>query len=351
MRLLVSGVILFMLALPAQTQELGVVTIERPPFVMLENGKLTGFSIDLWHALAADMGKTSAFRVVDSFPGMLAMVASGEADAAVANITITLDREKILDFSQPIFDSGLQIMIPADGGAGPSLLRALFSGNLLIAIALAFAALWLGGMLMWYFERNKQEYFAKSPRRAMFPAFWWALNLVVNGGFEERVPQSRFGRVLAVFLVISSLFLVSVFVARITATMTVDAIQSAVNSLNDLHGKRVGTTTGSTAARYLEARNLRHAGYETLDQMITAFEAGKLDAVVFDAPVLAYYVNTRGRETAMLAGPVFRREQYGIALPTGSPLAEAINQSLLNLRENGTYDDIHRKWFGSGGGG
>jgi len=152
-----------------------------------------------------------------------------------------------------------------------------------------------------------------------------------------------------VILVVSSLFLVSVFVARITATMTVEAIQSSVTSINDLYGRRVGTTEGSTAATFLEDRDMRFRAYIGLDPLIEAFERDELDAVVFDAPILAFYVNTDGAEVGELVDRVFLRENYGIALPTGSPLAEPINQSLLRLRENGTYATIYRRWFGTSG--
>ncbi len=344
---LLWGIALCFLSGIAAAQELRIVTVERPPFAMQQDGKLVGFAPDLWNALSKDMGLKTSIELMADFGQMLDAVAAGKVDAAVANISITSEREMRLDFTQPIFESGLQIMIPSDGSSGSPLLQALLSKDLLIAIALAFAMLFGGGMLMWFFERGKQPYFNKPARKALFPAFWWALNLVVNGGFEERVPQSRFGRFFAVFLVVSSLFLVSVFVAKITATLTVNAIQGSVHSINDLYGKRVGTTSGSTAANYLELRDLKYKGYGTLDAMLADFEKGRLDAVVFDAPVLAYYVNTKGKDTAQLVGSVFRRENYGIALPTGSNLAEPVNRSLLNLRENGTYDKIYRKWFGS----
>jgi polar amino acid transport system substrate-binding protein len=48
----------------------------------------------------------------------------------------------------------------------------------------------------------------------------------------------------------------------------------------------------------------------------------------------------------MLVGSPFRRESYGFALPSDSPLVEPVNRSLLKLRENGTYDRIYRRYFG-----
>lgn len=326
---------------------LRIATVTRPPFSMVVDGQDTGFSIDLLRALAADTGRTFTLVRTESFSEMLSLVATGEVDAATANISITASREQIMDFSQPIFSAGLQIMAREDGAAGLALWRAVFSAELLAALLAAFALLLGGGMLMWRFERKHQGYFDTDAREAMFPAFWWALNLVVNGGFEERVPRSAFGRIFGVFLVISSLFVVSVFVARITSVMTVEAIQSSVSSINDLYGKRIGTIGGSTADTYLDRREMSPQRFADLTTLLDGFESGQLDAVVFDAPVLAYYIATNPRTQGRLVGPVFVRENYGIALPSGSDLAEPLNQSLLKLREDGTYDSLYRDWFGN----
>ncbi|KJZ18947.1 transporter substrate-binding domain-containing protein [Loktanella sp. S4079] len=340
--------LLFLLLAPLSgwAQDLRITTVTREPFSMNQRGDETGFSLDLWAEVAEDLNWTYEIVRVDSFGDMLSAVSSGEADAAVANISITSSREAILDFSQPIFESGLQIMTPSDG-QGVSMWNALLSLDLLLAIAAAFAILFGGGMLMWHFERRYQSYFDLTAREAMFPAFWWALNLVVNGGFEERQPRSPMGRVFGVFMVISSLFVVSIFVARITAVLTVDAIQSQVSNIGDLYGKSIGTVESSTAADFLDRRDLNFVGYANLEELIAAFEDEDIDAVVFDAPILAYYAANDGKGQARVVGNLFVPENYGIALQSGSQLAEPINQSLLRLRENGTYDSIHRKWFGS----
>ena len=318
----------------------------RPPFSYVEDGAETGFSMDLLAALAESLNWDYTVNRVDAFADMLGAVQDGSADLAIANISITAMRETQMDFSQPIFEAGLQIMVPSDAVRQPSLVQALLSKELFIAIGLAFAILLGGGMLMWSFERRAQPYFDRKLNEAWFPSFWWALNLVVNGGFEERMPRTPFGRMLGVVLVVSSLFIVSVFTARITSVMTVDAITGSVNSVNDLYGKNVGTISNSTAASFLNRREIEFTGYPGLEQMLDAFKAEELDAVVFDAPVLSYFASHEGRRIASMTGGIFLRENYGIAFPTGSPLVEDVNQALLALREDGTYDEIYRKWFG-----
>ncbi|MBO9447642.1 transporter substrate-binding domain-containing protein [Ruegeria sp. R14_0] len=334
------------LAQQSQAQTLSVTTVTRPPFSYVEDEAQTGFSMDLLQALAEALNWDYAVNRVESFGDMLGAVQDGSADLAVANISITAARETQMDFSQPIFEAGLQIMVPSESARSPSLLQALLSAELFLAIGLAFAILLGGGMLMWSFERRAQPYFDRKLNEAWFPSFWWALNLVVNGGFEERMPRTPFGRLLGVILVVSSLFIVSVFTARIASVMTIEAISGNVNSVNDLYGKQVGTISGSTAASFLNRREVEFNGYGDLDSMLAAFREKELDAVVFDAPILSYFASHDGRRIATMTGGIFLRENYGIAFPTGSPLVEDVNQALLALREDGTYDEIYRKWFG-----
>lgn len=348
LRYLLSVVMTVFLLAPTlpRAETMTVATVTRPPFSMVEDGVDTGFSIDLLQALAESLNWDYEIKRVDQFSDMLKTVRTDRADLAIANISITSVRETQMDFSQPIFESGLQIMVPATYEDDWLLVRALFSKDLLIAIGLAFVILMGGGMLMWVFERRAQPYFDRPAKEAWFPSFWWALNVVVNGGFEERMPRSVFGRMFGVVLVFSSLFIVSVFVAKITTVMTVDAISGSVHSVKDLYGRQVGTIKGSTAAGFLERREINFAKFDGLEQLIDAFESGELEAVVFDAPVLSYYSTHAGRGKASMVGPIFLRENYGIAFPTGSELVEEVNQALLALREDGTYESIYRKWFG-----
>lgn len=327
-------------------QSLTVSTVTRPPFSLTEADEDTGFSMDLLQALAEELNWSVSINRHDVFGDMLSAVETGASDLAIANISITAAREQIMDFSQPIFESGLQIMVPAQSARTPSLVRALMSSDLLIAIAIAFLVLFCGGMVMWFFERRAQPYFDRPAGEAMFPSFWWALNLVVNGGFEERMPRTVFGRAFAVLLVVSSLFIVSVFVAKITSVMTVEAISGSVNNVSDLYGQRVATINGSTAAGFLERREVDYSGFDSLEPILAAFEDGRIDAVVFDAPILSYYTAHHGRDYGTMAGSVFLRENYGIVFPSGSPLVEDVNRALLGLRENGTYETIYRRWFG-----
>ncbi len=347
--LLLSFFVIASLLLPASAQNsapLQIATVHRPPFAFADTPEIRGFSIDLMRAIGQELGRDVDFLPQDTFGGMFAKVKANDVDGAIANISITTEREREMDFSQPIFGSGIKILLPNTSNS-IGVFGALFTWDIAFIILSGLALLFFGGLLMWVFERRQQAYFDKPAKEALFPSFWWALNLVVNGGFEERVPRSFFGRIFAVMLVVSSLFIVSIFVASITAAITVDALNSNVQNLRDLENKRVGTIGGSTSASFLETNGLIFADYSTPDEMFKAFELGVLDALVFDGPILAYYAQTKGRGRMHVLERTYRPENYGIVLPSGSLLKEEIDQILLKFKVDGTYDDLLVKWFGN----
>ncbi|MEI6430780.1 MAG: transporter substrate-binding domain-containing protein, partial [bacterium] len=84
---------------------------------------------------------------------------------------------------------------------------------------------------------------------------------------------------------------------------------------------------------------------EHIEDAYKELENGNVEAVVFDSPVLLYYAAHDGKGKVDTVGQVFKKEAYGIVFPPASRFRRPINESLLHLRENGTYDTIYNKWF------
>lgn len=80
------------------------------PFEFQRDGELRGIDIDLIHAVANDQGFDVKIDVL-GFDGALAAVTAGQADAVMAGMSITKEREKSFDFSNPYFDSGIQMAV------------------------------------------------------------------------------------------------------------------------------------------------------------------------------------------------------------------------------------------------
>lgn len=82
-----------------------------PPFEMTDdNGKIIGFDIDLIKAIAEDQGFKVEIQNL-GFDGLITAVQSGNIDIVASGMSITPDREKSVDFSEPYIDAGLAIAV------------------------------------------------------------------------------------------------------------------------------------------------------------------------------------------------------------------------------------------------
>jgi len=87
----------------------------------------------------------SEFVTASSFSDMLEAVKNGSVDAAIANISITSVREEVVDFSQPIFDAGLQILVKQNSGS-VDILSALLTWEMFGWLAMGALVLFAGAV-------------------------------------------------------------------------------------------------------------------------------------------------------------------------------------------------------------
>ncbi len=206
-------------------------------FVDEEDGELKGFDIDLINAIAEDQDMEVEIEAME-FDGVIAGMQSGRYDIGIAGITITEERKKSIEFSDPYYDAGLMIAVRAD---------------------------------------------------------------------DDKIKTEA-----------------------------------------DLAGKKVGTRSGTTSEDYLK-ENHPDAEIQAFPGIVEAYmdlQAGRLDAVMYDAPNVKYYIKTEGGGDMKTVGDILQGEQYGIAMPKDSENVDKINKGLKNVKDNGTYDDIYEKWFG-----
>ncbi len=173
---------------------------------------------------------------------------------------------------------------------------------------------------------------------------WWAAGTLATQA--DQMPRQWLARIVAVLWMFTSVVFVAYYTAQLTAALTVEQIQGDINGPDDLPGKRVATTRGSTAAAYLAEQHARVQEFEGIDEAYQALLSNAADAVVFDAPVLLYFAEHDGKGRVQTAGPVFRKEDYGIVFAENSALRKKVDGALLQLREDGTYGQIYQKWFG-----
>jgi polar amino acid transport system substrate-binding protein len=318
-----------------------------PPFVVRRDGKLAGFSMELWNQIAANLNMTFEIKTVDTVTTLLKTVENQAVDIGIAAISITSEREKILDFSQPIFNSGLQILVKAKTSRGglDKVVSSIFSPTLLQLIGVMLFIVLIPAHLIWWFERKHERGFLQNTAYfpGIFKALWWAAATLATQA--EEMPKAPWSRIFSVLWMFVSVVFVAYFTATVTTSLTVEQLQSNIKGPDDLPGKRIATITGSTSANYLRESNITAVTYPQINQAFQALEREQVDAVVYDAPILMYYAAHEGKGKAKVVGSIFEKESYGIALPTGSPLRKEINQALLSLQENDTYEEIYDRWF------
>jgi glutamine transport system substrate-binding protein len=131
-------------------------------------------------------------------------------------------------------------------------------------------------------------------------------------------------------------------------TIVVRQDDNSIKSLNDLNGKTIAVQIGTTGAA--KAGKVPNAVVKTFDTNSAVFlelNNKNADAVIIDAPVAAYYLNSEGKGKAKMVGEKMEAEDYGAAFAKGSKLTAEFNKALAELKKNGEYDKIYAKWFGA----
>ena len=356
-RLLLLALLLVPLSIKANAETARVVTRDIEPFSFEKDGRRVGFAVELWENVARELKIDSQFSTTGSAKQMVDAVENKSADVAVGALSITAEREKVIDFSQPFYESGLQILVSKKaGGLADSigaLLRGLFSWQLVGGFAAAILIMFIISHLVWMYEHPvNEEMWPRSYLAGIGESFWWTVSIFLVGGADNKGPVGLGGRIVATIWMFASVIAVSLLTASLSAILTVNSLTGDISGPKDLPGKAVATIGGSTSETWLQ--KLGVTGGQKVDVKVfpdvpaclDALKSGNVQAVVFDAPILKYYVNKLGPDDFLLVPGLFEKNNYGFGLQQDSLMRERINQVLLNLNENGVTDDLKKKWFG-----
>ena len=299
-----------------------IATHDIEPFVMSNENVKTGFTIDILDEIAKHEGWTINYVEADNVMGQLKAVAEGTADATAGALSITADRSKNFDFSQPILNAGLQIAVPVGSthSSSPGLvdfLSLLFSKAVLVWLSAAVILAVIPAHIVWLTERRQADSpMSKKYFPGIFQAFAYGLGMLAAQ--PDEMPRHWMNRIVGLLLAFVSIVFVAYYTATLTANLTVEKFNSQISSPSDLVGKKVCTVDKTTSAAYLNDEGVKFTGVPAIKDRYAGLKDDKFDAMVFDAPVLAYYVAHDGAGDAALVGTVFQND----------------------------YDLIKQKWFG-----
>jgi ABC-type amino acid transport substrate-binding protein len=331
---------LFASQAPAQppSREVLIGTKEAPPFAMkAPDGTWTGISIELWSHIAEKLGVHAAFREYETVPDMLRATANGTLDAAISAITVTSEREQSVDFTQPFYASGLGIAVPMQREIEwLPILRSFFTARFAQAIGILVAAAMTVGALIWLFERRHTEHFA-GVTRGLGAGLWWSASAMTQSAAADKAPATLWGRAMAIAWMIASVIIIASFTAGITSQLTAKQIANRVRGPSDLTVVRTGSVAATAGLEYLRSEHISPRVYDSAEAGLEALKQGKLDAFVYDKPLLNWIARKDFADDVEVLDTLFDRQNYAIAVPPGSQLRTRINVVMV--------DDLREPWW------
>ena len=318
-----------------------------PPFAMKgEDGAWSGITIELLRGLAADLGRELEIRET-SLDGMFQGLERGELDLAASALTITADREERVDFSQPYIDSGLGIATSEEPQGWLAVARRLVAWEFVRVVLGLLALLLAVGCVVWLFERGRNpEQFGGKAAHGLGSGLWWSAVTMTTVGYGDKAPVTVGGRIVALLWMFASLIAISTFTAAIASSLTVGSLTPAVRGPQDLPRALVAGIPGTTGAAYLDDEGISYRSFDTPEDAVRSLAAGETDAVVSDAPILAYLIRKLDVERVEVLPERLDTQAYGIALPQGSPLREPLDRALLRRVQSDEWERTVEAYLG-----
>ncbi len=338
---LLLSILLFMLCSlkaqgesPEQDSTLIVGVKESPPFIFREAGEFRGISLRLWESIAQNIDAEYEYREME-LQDILTALEAGEIDLAINPLTVTSQRIENFDFTQPFFTSSSAIAAEVrDTNRLLEFVFNFFSLNFLKAVLLLFLVILAFGILAWLFEKRANPEEFPAGWKGVWSGVWWSAVTMTTVGYGDKSPRSPGGRIVALVWMFTAIIIISGFTASIASALTVGQLGSEIQDLSDLRKRKVATVTSSASERFLKNNYIDPDGYATVTEALQALNSDRVDAVVYDEPILRYSLERDSLSNLKVLPYRFNTQYYSFAVPQDSPLRDEIDPVLLQQIEN-----------------
>ncbi|XP_066250045.1 glutamate receptor 1-like isoform X2 [Euwallacea similis] len=367
---------------------------EEPGELLMGNDRFEGYCKDLAELIAKKLNINYELRIVKDgkygaengdvkggWDGMVGELVRNEVDLAIAPISITSERERVIDFSKPFMSLGVSIMIKKPMKQKPGVFSFLnpLSQEIWISVVFAFVGVSIVLFIVsrfspyeWRILHHSDEPVRHPPHLhtnsggtmandfSLLNSLWFSLAAFMQQGGDIS-PRSISGRIVGACWWFFTLIIISSYTANLAAFLTVERMVAPINSPEDLASQtevEYGTLMGGATydffkrsqitlySRMWEFMNSRkHVFVKSYDDGIRRVRQSKGKyALLIESPKNDY-INEREPCDTMKVGRNFDAKGFGVATPLGSPLRDAVNLAVLSLKEDGELTKLKNKWW------
>ena len=372
-----------------RNKTLTVVTIMGTPYAsyvedfekkgLIGNDIFEGYCVDLITEIARVLEFKFMLKVVDDrnygskdrngeWNGMIRELIDGKADLAVADLTITYEREAVVDFSMPFMNLGIGILFRKPKKEPPKLFS--FMSPLAIEVWIYLLTAFLGVTLFLFVIARFSPYEWVNPHPCvrdpdelennftMKNTLWFTIGCLMQQGCDI-MPRALSTRVLAASWWFFILILVSSYTANLAAFLTVERMVNPIESAEDLAKQtkiHYGTVkSGSTEAFFKNSNFSTYARMwsfmestrpsvfvETKSKGVERVKKGDY-AFLMESTSIEFLLE---RECDLYqVGGLLDSKGFGIATPSESPYRALISDAILQLQEGGVLHTLKNRWW------
>ncbi|XP_076467661.1 glutamate receptor-like [Babylonia areolata] len=365
-----------------------VISIEDRPYVfnstktsdgipLVGRHRYYGYCADLAEMVSRSVGYEYHFRLVKdrqygsaqgdgTWNGIIGELIKHDADIAFAPLTITSDREKVLDFTKPFMSLGISIMITRPEDTAPHVFSFMEPLSQEIWLCTVFAFIGVSVVLFLVSRFSAEEWSVDSGGAKLSNDFtignslWFSLGAFMQQGCDV-LPKSVSGRIVTSVWWFFTLIIISSYTANLAAYLTTMRMNAPIKSAEDLAKQteiKYGTlTSGSTNAFFNQTTvSLYQRMWSFMTSQKNVFvktneegihkvrnSHGKY-AFLIESTTNEYHNNRQPCDTIKV-GSNLDSKGYGVATPMGSDIRDRLTLSILELRERGELEQLKKYWW------
>lgn len=318
-------------SLTIQSETLKIAMQISPPFVMDDvNGSYTGLLVDMWEKTATDLDiEYEYISYQGSISEMLTDINKGNFTLGLSSTTINSERMKKTEFLQPFYITDVSIASNIKKNNILSFISNIFSIVFLKYVFTLIFVLLIIAIFIWLAEHNSNDSFDDNPLIGIGQAFYFTSVVMTTVGFGDMAAKTNLGRFIVTIWMFISLGITGVFIGNISSAITVNRLDTGIHDITALHKLKVGSMLNTTSSEFLNKKGIKYIGYDTAEEGLNDIKDGRLDAFVYDTPILKYYIKNNNYDIS-LSDITFDMQYYGIPINCERELQNCINSKMVD---------------------